>query len=83
MLIEIGKTHVRRNLTSDSREMFPVFRTSMGWLGIKTKTGTLQEDITGELGVAIMIYFKQLKAFMVLMLILALTSIPQFVVIAS
>ena len=51
MLIEIGKTHVRRNLTSDSREMFPVFRTSMGWLGIKTKTGTLQEDITGELGV--------------------------------
>ena len=58
MQIEIGRTHVRRNLTSESREMFPIFKTSMGWLGQKLKTGTIQEDITGELGVAVMIYFK-------------------------
>ena len=41
MLIEVGRTHVRRNLTSKSREKFPIFSTPMGWLGQKTQTGGL------------------------------------------
>lgn len=83
MLIEINRTHVRRNLTSESREMFPVFRTTTGWLGKKTEPGGLQEDITGELGVAVIIYFKLLKALMILMLVLSLVSLPESVIISS
>lgn len=83
MLVAISRNHVRRNLTSTTKQMFPMFSTSFGWLGKKMKPGSLEEDITGELGVTVMIYFKQLKALMVLFLILTLFSLPQFYLIST
>jgi hypothetical protein len=36
--------------------MFPVCKTSMGWIGAATKEGT-ETEIQGELGITISLYF--------------------------
>lgn len=83
MMQELARTHVRRTLTSRTKRKFPVCGTSLGWLCCKMKQGSLEQDVAGEVGIAVILYFKQLKCILVLLFILALMSIPQFVILIA
>lgn len=82
MLHEISINHVRRSLTSQNKKKFSVCCTPIGWLCRKMKDNSLEQDIAGEVGVAIILYFKQLKCLMILLLILSVLSLPQLILIS-
>ena len=82
MLDSVDKTHVRRSLTSDKRDRFPLFGTSFGWLGLQMRDGSLEQDIAGEVGIAIVTYFKQLKCVIAMLIMLTIVSIPQFIILS-
>jgi len=52
----IIKSHVRQTVANNNRK-FPLCKTPFGWLGKNPMEGTLEEDVNGELGIAISIYF--------------------------
>lgn len=44
------------------------------------KDGSLEQDVAGEVGIAIIMYFKQVKCLLILLFILTLLSLPQLVI---
>ena len=76
------RSHVRRKLTSRDKARFSVCWTSFGWLGNEMKEGSLQQDLAGQIGIAIMIYFKQLKCILIMLAVLTFLSIPQIVILS-
>jgi hypothetical protein len=58
MLHEMSRTHIRRTQTSRTKKKFPVCGTGFGWLCRKMRDGTLEQDIAGEVGIAVILYFK-------------------------
>ena len=56
---------------------FPICSTKTGWFHCSTDYTT--SDIADELGIGISIYFKQLKALVIMLVVCTLLSIPSFV----
>lgn len=60
---------------------FPVCKTRTGWF--HCSTDYTHSDIAEELGLGISIYFKQLKALVIMLLVCVLLSIPSFILFVN
>jgi len=60
---------------------FPVCKTQTGWF--HCSTDYTHSDIAEELGLGISIYFKQLKALVIMLFVCVLLSIPSFILFTN
>jgi hypothetical protein len=85
MIYEKNQRHLR--LTPDGEDVvgsdqivehkrYPLCGTSTGWLYCKKTSGS---EINQKLGLGLAIYFKQLKALVILFTLFSIISIPAFV----